>query len=133
LYVDCVAYEDHCAWESPLARDHSFRLRPKLVGLVVSLAALRVCEVGALDHLAQIWRDIDISDRGLHWQTVRQANLDFLNWLDETNGPSLKADVLQALEHWIHPLNHLETTLIDVPKAALIAERERWAERGGWI
>jgi hypothetical protein len=132
LYVDYVAYENHCEWESPLDLEQPFRTSPKVVKLAISLLNVGICDPDALDRLRAIWRPIDISDKSLHWQTVRRANLGLLDWLQTQGRPCTAEDRKRVLDDWIHPLNFLDLTQIEVSKAELIADRERWLASQEW-
>lgn len=124
LYVDYVAFENECHWETPLSRDHTYRMVPKIVDVVLGLREIGICEAEALNQMADVWSQVDISDVQLHWQDVRKANLEVLSRLPIT--PDNRDRAWTVVESWIHPLNSLDMTPIEVTHAELQAERDRW-------
>ena len=124
LYVDYIAYEDGCRWETPLSRDHSYRMVAKIVEVVCSLRRSGICEAQNLNHVADVWSHVDISNPDLHWLEVKKANIEVFSLIGVSE--RTKADALIAIEGWIHPLNTLEMKFIEVTSSELRAERDRW-------
>ncbi|MFL0289391.1 hypothetical protein ACJH6H_29685, partial [Mycobacterium sp. SMC-21] len=126
LYVDYVAYEHGCEWTSPLGRDQSYRRVPKVVDLVLSLRTAGVCNADVLDNLVDVWRQVDITDRNLHWQSVHRANIEIADDLLRRSRGIERVHIKRILNDWIHPLNHLDMSLIKVTRAELQARRDQW-------
>ncbi len=125
LYVDYVGYEHGCEWTSPLDRNHSYRHIPKIVDLVISLHTVGICDSDALTNLAYVWREIDIADRNLHWQTVYEANQQVIDQLT-SSGEVHQGHLRRILNDWIHPLNCLVMSPIRVSRTQLEDERDAW-------
>jgi hypothetical protein len=126
LYVDYVCYEHGCEWASPLERDHSYRHIPKIVDLVGNLRAVGICDSDALADLATVWSEVDISDRNLHWQTVYKANQEVLSRLTQRCDKVEQTQLRRILNDWIHPLNFLAMSRINVSLTELQSQRESW-------
>lgn len=110
---------------TPRNHDHSFRLVPKIVEMVLSLQEVGICDADALDYVAHVWSALDISDMSLHFQDVRKATVSVLAHLSSKQ--SISIDLARDIaDHWIHPLNFLDMTPISVSQAELQAERDRW-------
>ncbi|TDO14614.1 hypothetical protein EV580_2747 [Mycobacterium sp. BK086] len=124
LYVDYIAYETGGKWETPLSRDHSYRMVPKIVDVVRSLHRAGISQEQALNHVADVWLHVDLADLDMHWQDVRKANIEVLTRTGVTE--QTKLDAQQAVEGWIHPLNMLEMSFIEVTPSELEAERDHW-------
>lgn len=125
LYVDFIASEDGDYWESPADRS-DYRHVPNIVGLVESMNKIGLCTTQSLNASADTWAEIDIADRALHWQTVLQANQKIISHLEKSSSAT-ESDARRVTSLWIHPLNALDFSPLDVKRAALDAQRARVA------
>lgn len=134
LYVDYVQLEDGYQWETPMRQVGTHLLDGRMVERVVEVAlALRnigVCEVGALDVVAETWRKIDITDHELTWLTVREANQDIVSRIIDASAD--RTDLRAAVEWWIHPLNAIGMKEEEVKISNLQGLRQQWVEKESW-
>ncbi|WP_280260080.1 hypothetical protein [Nocardia abscessus] len=113
LYVDYVAYEHENAWVSPAGWRTETRERNTVIDLVTHLSNLGMNNTDALDIAADAWEGIDITDRSLHWQTVKRINAEVIGALPVTP-EATDTDRRRGVALWIHPLNSLDLTPIKV-------------------
>lgn len=128
LYVDYVATEEGTRyWESPADRNHDFRHAPNVIDIVESMNKVGLCTREALDVTAQAWDATDITDRTLHWQTVLATNRQILAKIELRPGIT-DWDTERVARRWIHPLNALDMSPIEVSPGELAAIRAGDAE-----
>jgi AbiV family abortive infection protein len=133
LYVDYVTGEEGSFWITPATTsDASLSSWPTMViDLVLALHRYGCTTEEGLRLIAKEWEDVTLAD-DTHWSVVEKINRKILGKLEDAHlrrADLTDRDVRLAVEHWTFPLGTLDFRRIEVTKAELAAERERWIAR----